>query len=124
MQDALDLAVKLADQMLEAVAWAHAHRIIHCDVKPDNFILFTDNRIRLADFGIAKVAMKTIRASGSGTVGYVAPEQAVGKPSFRSDVFSLGLILYRMLSGKLPEMAVRLAAARRGQARADECTPT
>ena len=57
----------------------------------------------LSDFGIARVALRTIRASGSGTVGYVAPEQAMGKPSLRSDVFSLGLILCRMLGGQLPE---------------------
>ncbi|MEQ8785304.1 MAG: serine/threonine-protein kinase [Pirellulaceae bacterium] len=96
-------AIDYAEQMLSAVAYAHEHRIIHCDVKPDNVILFSGGRLRLADFGIAKVANRTIRASGSGTVGYVAPEQAMGRPSFRSDVFSLGLILYRMLTGRLPE---------------------
>ena len=96
-------AVGFADQMLEAVAFAHRKRVMHCDLKPENFILFRGNRLRLADFGIAKVARRTLEASGSGTVGYVAPEQAMGKPSFRSDVFSLGLILYRMFSGQLPE---------------------
>ncbi len=95
--------VALADQILDAVAYAHARHIMHCDIKPDNFILFPGNRVRLADFGIAKVARRTVLASGSGTVGYVAPEQAMGKPSFRSDVFSLGLIIYRMFSGQLPE---------------------
>jgi len=85
------------------VAHAHQHRIIHCDVKPENLILFSDNRLRLTDFGISKVARRTVQASGSGTVGYVAPEQAMGKPSFRSDVFSMGLIMFRMLSGRLPE---------------------
>lgn len=99
----LSTALDYAEQMLSAVAYAHEHRIIHCDVKPDNVILFSGGRLRLADFGIAKVANRTIRASGSGTVGYVAPEQAMGRPSFRSDVFSLGLILYRMLTGRLPE---------------------
>ena len=93
----------LAEQMLEAVAYAHAQRIIHCDLKPDNFILFPDNWLRLTDFGISKIAFRTVRASGSGTVGYIAPEQAMGRPSFASDVFSMGLILYRMFSGTLPE---------------------
>jgi hypothetical protein len=92
-----------AQQMLEAVAFAHRKRILHGDLKPENFILFPGNHLRLADFGIAKVARRTLEASGSGTLGYVAPEQAMGKPSLRSDVFSLGLILYRMLSGCLPE---------------------
>ncbi len=95
--------ISLAEQMLEAVAFAHRKRILHGDVKPDNFILFPGNHLRLADFGIAKVASRTLDASGSGTVGYLAPEQAMGKPSLRSDVFSLGLILYRMFSGCLPE---------------------
>ena len=96
-----------AEQMLNAVAFAHANRIIHCDIKPENFIVFPHDQLRLADFGIAKLALHTLQASGSGTVGYTAPEQAMGKPSFRSDVFSLGLIFYRMLSGRLPEWPFR-----------------
>jgi len=92
-----------ADQMLQAVAHAHANRIIHCDIKPENLILFAGGQLRLTDFGIAKVAHRTVQASGSGTVGYVAPEQAMGRPSFRSDVFSLGLVFYQMLAGQLPE---------------------
>lgn len=96
-------ALELSDQMIEAVAYAHRQKIIHCDIKPENFILFPGNRVRLTDFGIAKVAQKTIKASGSGTVGYMSPEQAMGKPSSRSDVFSLGLCIYRMLTGHLPE---------------------
>jgi eukaryotic-like serine/threonine-protein kinase len=95
--------IHFTEQMTSAIAHAHSHRVIHCDVKPDNFILFPDHVLKLSDFGIAKIAYQTLRASGSGTVGYVAPEQAMGKPSFRSDVFSLGLILYRMLAGVLPE---------------------
>ena len=95
--------IELAEQMLVAVAFAHGRRILHGDIKPENFILFPENRVRLTDFGIAKVADRTLAASGSGTVGYVAPEQAMGKPSLRSDVFSLGLVLYRMFSGQLPE---------------------
>lgn len=99
----LPVALDLGEQMLEALAYAHQHRVIHCDVKPDNFILFEDNTVKLTDFGIAKIAARTlVSASGSGTVGYVAPEQAMGQPSFRSDCFSMGLILYRMLTGKLP----------------------
>ncbi len=99
----MSLALDYAEQMLAAVAHAHEQRVIHCDIKPDNLILFAGGRLMLTDFGIAKVALRTIRGSGSGTVGYCAPEQAMGQPSFRSDVFSLGLVLYRMLSGQLPE---------------------
>ncbi|GIW93572.1 MAG: hypothetical protein KatS3mg110_1613 [Pirellulaceae bacterium] len=103
----LATAVHFAEQMIGAVAHAHKHRVIHCDIKPENFILFPGNVLRLTDFGIAKVAYQTLRASGSGTVGYVAPEQAMGRPSFYSDVFSLGLIFYRMLTGVLPEWPYR-----------------
>jgi eukaryotic-like serine/threonine-protein kinase len=97
-ETALDLSI----QMVSAVAYAHQMGIIHCDIKPDNMILLPDGRLLLADFGIAKVAQKTINGSGSGTVGYMAPEQAMGRPSTKSDVFSLGLIMYRMFTGHLP----------------------
>lgn len=96
--------LRYAEQMLEAVACAHKNRIIHLDIKPENFIMFDGDRLRLSDFGISKVAVRTsLKASGTGTLGYVAPEQALGKPSYRSDVFSLGLVMYRMFSGVLPE---------------------
>lgn len=99
----LPTALDYAEQMIQAVAYAHRARIVHCDIKPENFIIFPGNRLRLTDFGISKIAQETIRASGTGTVGYMAPEQAMGKPSLRSDVFSLGLIVYRMLAGEWPE---------------------
>ncbi len=97
-------ALSYTEQLLDALAYAHEVRIIHCDIKPDNVILFPEGQVRLADFGIAKVALRTrtIMGSGQGTVGYIAPEQAMGKPSFRSDVFSMGLLIYRMFSGELP----------------------
>ena len=96
-------AIELAEQALAALAHAHERKIIHCDIKPENFILFPGNRLKLADFGFAKVSLRTLKASGSGTIDYIAPEQAMGRPKFQSDVFSLGLVLYRLFSGKLPE---------------------
>ena len=99
----LKTSLELTDQMLAALAYAHQHRIIHCDVKPENMVMFEGNHLRLADFGIAKVALKTVKGAGTGTVGYMAPEQAMGKPSPRSDVFSVGLIIYRMFSGVWPD---------------------
>ncbi len=95
-------AIDIATQAIAAVAHAHANKIIHCDVKPENFILFDNNVVRLTDFGFAKLSLKTLKASGSGTVDYISPEQAMGHPKFQSDVFSLGLVLYRLFSGHLP----------------------
>jgi len=96
-------ALDLTRQALAAVAHAHSRKIIHCDVKPENFILFDDHRLRLTDFGFSKIAVRPVgQASGSGTVGYLAPEQALGRPMFQSDVFALGLVIYRMFSGTLP----------------------
>ncbi len=96
-------ALSYFEQMLEAVAHAHSHKVIHCDLKPENFIMFSGDRVRLTDFGIAKIALATRSLSGSGTIGYIAPEQALGRPSLRSDVFALGLMAYRMFTGELPE---------------------
>ena len=97
------LRLYIVEQLLDAVAFAHEQQVIHCDIKPENVIMFDDGHVRLADFGIAKVARETLRACGTGTIGYMAPEQAMGRPSCRSDVFSLGLLFYRMMSGEWPE---------------------
>jgi serine/threonine-protein kinase len=96
-------ALDLAGQALASLAYAHEKKIIHCDIKPENFILFPGNQLKLADFGFAKISLRTLKASGSGTIDYIAPEQAMGRPKFQSDVFSMGLVLYRLFSGKLPE---------------------
>ncbi|MEJ2258591.1 MAG: serine/threonine-protein kinase [Woeseiaceae bacterium] len=93
----------LAGQGLAALSYAHQQKIIHCDIKPENFILFPGNDLKLADFGFAKRCIRTLKASGSGTIDYIAPEQAMGRPKFQSDVFSMGLVLYRLFSGTLPE---------------------
>ena len=98
----LQTALEFVEQLLSAVAHAHSEKVMHCDIKPDNLILF-DDHLMLSDFGLAKISARTLQASGSGTVGYVAPEQAMGRPSFRSDVFSVGLVSYRMITGVLPE---------------------
>ncbi|MFO7562501.1 MAG: serine/threonine-protein kinase [Enhygromyxa sp.] len=104
MSTRMNLATKIdyVDQMLAGLSYAHEHGIIHCDIKPDNMILFADGRLRLADFGIAKFARKTIQGSASGSIGYMAPEQAMGRPSARSDVFAAGLVIHQLLTNKLP----------------------
>ncbi len=96
-------AIDYAAQMIEAVAYAHENHVLHRDIKPDNFIIFPHNKICLTDFGLARFGKTLASQSGSGTLGYVAPEQAMGKATYRSDVFSLGLVMYRMFAGVLPE---------------------
>lgn len=97
-------ALEIARQLLEALSAAHEKKIIHRDVKPENIFLFDGDKVRLGDFCIARLAdAKLTGETSSGTLGYMAPEQAYGKPGFGSDVFSAGLILYRLLSGQLPD---------------------
>lgn len=96
-------AIDYASQMIAAVAFAHESHVLHRDIKPENFILFPHNRLCLTDFGLARFGNRLHSQSGSGTLGYVAPEQAMGKATYRSDVFSLGLVMYRLFAGVLPE---------------------
>ena len=100
-------AMDYAIQMVAAVAYAHANEILHRDIKPDNFIVFPEQTVRLTDFGLARVENVLHDVSASGTLGYIAPEQAMGHPSYRTDVFSLGLVLYHMFSGEIPEYPFR-----------------
>ena len=95
--------ISVIAQVLEGLAYAHRHRTVHCDVTPNNIFLFPDNRAALGDFGISvklKGRRKTI--DDYGTPGYVAPEQAYGYPTCRSDCFAVGLILYEYITGVLP----------------------
>ncbi|TWT55048.1 Serine/threonine-protein kinase PrkC [Rubripirellula amarantea] len=96
-------AIDYAVQMISAVGYAHEQMVLHRDIKPDNFVLFPNQVVQLTDFGLARFESRPHDVSGSGTLGYIAPEQAMGKPTYRSDVFSLGLVLYRLFAGDVPE---------------------
>ena len=96
-------AIEYVVQMTSAVAYAHENKVLHRDIKPENFVLFPEQSVQLTDFGLARIERRGHEISASGTLGYIAPEQAMGHPSYRSDVFSLGLVIYRTLSGELPE---------------------
>jgi len=100
--DATDIAV----QVLRGLAKAHGRGIIHRDIKPANVFVTTDGVVKLLDFGIAKLADVSLTGPASrplGTVAYMSPEQAHGTPvDHRTDLWSLGAVLYEMLSGKRP----------------------
>ncbi len=101
-----DLVVSISVQILEALRFAHRREIIHRDIKPQNIIVDNDGRVKVTDFGIARAgSASTMTEAGSilGTAHYLSPEQAQGKPvEAASDLYSLGVVMYEMVTGKLP----------------------
>jgi serine/threonine protein kinase len=112
-------AIEYAQQIIAGLSAAHERGIIHRDLKPENLFITTDDRVKILDFGLAKLRPAKLAAgAGSevatakaltdpgvvmGTVGYMSPEQVRGKQTdHRSDIFSFGVILYEMLTGKRP----------------------
>ncbi|HEY3291673.1 MAG TPA: protein kinase, partial [Anaerolineae bacterium] len=99
-------AVGITRQISDGVGYAHRRGLVHCDLKPQNVIITPDGRAKVADFGIARAytAMVAERVDVVwGTPQYYSPEQAVGNaPTPASDVYSIGIMLYEMLSGRLP----------------------
>ena len=102
-------AARIAEQIADTMAAAHAAGIVHRDVKPGNVMVTAADRVKVLDFGIARTSDSvtlTQTASVLGTAPYMAPEQAMGNPAdARSDIYSLGCVLYEMLTGQPPFMA-------------------
>jgi eukaryotic-like serine/threonine-protein kinase len=97
-----ELALRVVRDVAAGLAHAHARGVLHRDVKPENVLIFADRHAALADFGVSRFAPgPTVTVTDAGTFGYVAPEQAYGRPRLGSDVFSLGLIAYELLAGTL-----------------------
>ncbi len=98
--------VDIVAQVAEGLAYAHQHGIVHRDIKPSNIMLIRDGRIKITDFGIARMASSAVHTQTGMVLGspkYMSPEQVLGKEiDRRSDIFSLGVMLYEMLTGSSP----------------------
>jgi serine/threonine-protein kinase len=102
-------ALRLADELLDVLAAAHASDIIHRDIKPDNLFVLPDGRLKVLDFGIARMREGQTRAQHTavgvtiGTLSYMPPEQVAGDPiDARADLFAVGCTMFEMASGRLP----------------------
>ena len=99
-------SLQIAKDIASALEQAHRNNLVHCDIKPHNILMMPDGHIKVADFGIARaVTASTMTYSGSviGSVHYFSPEQAKGSMiTPKSDIYSLGVVMYEMLTGQLP----------------------
>jgi len=102
----VDQVLDIVAQVAQGLAYAHEHGIVHRDVKPSNIMVVRDGHAKITDFGIARMASSAVRTQTGMVLGspkYMSPEQVMGKEiDQRSDIFSLGVMLYEMLTGQAP----------------------
>ena len=127
----IPIAIDYARQILQALAFAHRHGIVHRDIKPHNIVVGRDGRLKVTDFGIARSGASQMTEAGSivGTAQYLSPEQARGaQVDPRSDLYSLGIVIYEMLTGKVPftgdaPVEIAMKHLRRRPSRRRSCGP-
>ena len=126
---AIAAGVEIAIQIADALVYLHRHDVVHRDLKPENVMVLADGRIKLMDFGIAlDSTLRKITWSGlsqtMGTPDYMSPEQIKGKRGdVRTDIYSLGIILYEMMTGEIPFSGKNLYATMRAKTQNDPPPP-
>jgi len=103
----ISFSVNIINQLLEGLSYAHKQSIVHRDIKPSNIIIDPDNRVKILDFGIAKMVLSNSNLTKTGTrmgsICYMSPEQILGKElDLKTDIYSAGITFYELLSGQLP----------------------
>ncbi len=110
----VDVAALIIDQLLAALSYSHEHGVIHRDIKPANIMIVEDNRVKVTDFGVARIDSTTLTQTGFvvGSPSYMSPEQFSGnKVDHRTDLFSAGVVFYELITGEKPFSGSDIGAA-------------
>ncbi|MFA7400276.1 MAG: serine/threonine-protein kinase [Sideroxydans sp.] len=120
--------IDIISQVALGLSYAHEHEIVHRDIKPSNVMVIRDGHVKITDFGIARMASAAVRTQTGMVLGspkYMSPEQVMGKlTDQRSDIFSLGVMLYEMLTGQAPFMGENVNAIMYQTLNATPATPS